>query len=220
MYADRSRRSKPSPASLAAAIAINAAMIAALITSAPKIFTAPDVPFTAYPVDADPPPPPPEPEKRVESKQPTPDPLPYTPPPIERALTPPDTMIGSVDPQPKVDVFQPPATGDPGSGTLPLDPPKPAPVLVDAKPDPRSVFQPDYPPAERRAGAEGAVTVRVLIGADGRVKAVEQVRAASPAFFEATRRQALNRWRFAPATRDGVPVESWRVMTVRFVLEG
>ncbi|WP_235524059.1 energy transducer TonB [Sphingomonas sp. Leaf33] len=51
------------------------------------------------------------------------------------------------------------------------------------------------------------------------MKSVERVDAANDAFYDATRRQALNRWRFRPATRDGVPYETWRTMTVRFVLE-
>jgi protein TonB len=60
----------------------------------------------------------------------------------------------------------------------------------------------------------------VLIGIDGRVKAVEQVRATSPAFFEATKRHAIRNWRFKPATRGGTPQESWKVMNVRFELTG
>lgn len=56
----------------------------------------------------------------------------------------------------------------------------------------------------------------MLIGTDGRVKQVERVSAASEAFWQATERQALSRWRFRPALRDGVAVESWRTMTVRF----
>ncbi|RYE01614.1 MAG: TonB family protein, partial [Sphingomonadales bacterium] len=63
------------------------------------------------------------------------------------------------------------------------------------------------------------VSVRVLIGTDGRVKAVEQVSATSTAFFEATKRQALGKWRFKPATRGGVPQESWKTMSVRFELK-
>jgi periplasmic protein TonB len=51
------------------------------------------------------------------------------------------------------------------------------------------------------------------------VKAVERVTAASDGLFEATRRQALSRWRFRPATRDGAAVESWKAMTVRFELD-
>jgi protein TonB len=62
--------------------------------------------------------------------------------------------------------------------------------------------------------------VRVLIGTDGRVKEVQQISAASTAFFEATRKQALTKWRFTPGTRDGAPVEAWRTMAVRFELDG
>ncbi|OHT17736.1 Gram-negative bacterial tonB protein [Sphingomonas haloaromaticamans] len=70
-----------------------------------------------------------------------------------------------------------------------------------------------------RQEIEGVVVVRVLIGADGRVKAVEQVSTTDPAFFEATKRQALRAWRFRPATRDGVAVESWRTMRVKFEMQ-
>jgi protein TonB len=67
-------------------------------------------------------------------------------------------------------------------------------------------------------GNPGKVTVRVLIGTDGRVKQVEPVTATSDAFFRATRDQALRRWRFRPGTRDGVPQEAWRTMSVTFVM--
>jgi protein TonB len=98
--------------------------------------------------------------------------------------------------------------------------PKPAPVTIEAKPDPRfaAALQPPYPSAMARQEIEGRVVIRVLIGIDGRVKAVEPVSATDPAFQEATAAQALKRWRFKPASRDGVPIESWRTMTVRFEL--
>ena len=76
--------------------------------------------------------------------------------------------------------------------------------------------QPPYPPAEIRRGTEGNVTARVLIGPDGRVKAIDIVKSPSDGLSEATRKQALTRWRFKPATRDGVPVEGWKTMTLRF----
>ena len=71
----------------------------------------------------------------------------------------------------------------------------------------------------RRDGLEGNVTVRVTIDARGRVTAIELVSASNPIFFEETRRQALRSWRFVPATRDGVAIESSQTMTVRFQLE-
>ncbi|HEX7819859.1 MAG TPA: TonB family protein [Sphingobium sp.] len=113
--------------------------------------------------------------------------------------------------------------GDTGTGPV-IDPIRPAeppqPVLVQARPDARfaSGFQPPYPAAMLRQQMEGAVTVRITIGPDGRVLDVVLVNTPDPAFFEATRRQALNRWRFIPAMRDGVAITSERVMTVRFRL--
>ena len=100
--------------------------------------------------------------------------------------------------------------------------PLPKPKFVGAGVDGRyaHLLQPDYPATEQRGGIEGLVTVRVLIGTDGRVKAVEQLSSASPGFFEATKRRALAKWRFKPATRGGVAEESWKVMTVRFEIKG
>ncbi len=105
----------------------------------------------------------------------------------------------------------PSVTADP-----PITPAKPK--LVFAELDSRFAgsFQPDYPPREQHGAIEGIAKVRVLIGTDGRVKAVELVSTDSPGFFEATKRRALAKWRFKPATRGGVPEESWKVMTVRF----
>ena len=110
---------------------------------------------------------------------------------------------------------------DPGPPARPADPPAPPPLVL-AKLDPRYAagFQPDYPASEQRREVEGAVRVRVLIGTDGRVKAVELVSTDSPGFFEETKRRALAKWRFKPATRGGVPEESWQVMTVRFEIKG
>lgn len=102
-----------------------------------------------------------------------------------------------------------------GDPPIPFDPPRP-PVRIAAALDARAELQPPYPPSEERAGNEGVVVVRILIGTDGRVKAVEKVSAGSEAFFRATERQALRHWRFRPATVDGAPVESWQQLTVRF----
>lgn len=98
--------------------------------------------------------------------------------------------------------------------------PLPPPPLLSASQDQRYLkdFQPPYPASEIRAERDGVVLLKVLIGIDGRVRAVEQISATSEAFFEATRRQALSKWRFKPATRGGVPEESWKTMSVRFEL--
>lgn len=221
MYADRNSRAKPNPVSLTAAIGINAALVAALLLSSPDIIKEDggitqifDVPII------EPPQPEPKPQPQPERKTDLPrdvkieTPIPDVVPPLP--LT--NPVQGTAEPQPTIPAADP---GPPSTGSgVTVDPPRPAPVLTEAAPDPRAEFQPDYPASGRREGVEGAVTVRVLVGADGRVKAVEQVRSIGDAFFAATKRQALSRWRFKPATRDGIPYESWRTMTVRFVLEG
>ncbi|MEI9850246.1 MAG: energy transducer TonB [Sphingomonas sp.] len=132
-------------------------------------------------------------------------------------VDPPVIEITRVEP-----VYRPPIDIGVEKGTAEVKA-EPRPLLfVAAQQDPRFArdFQPDYPPPEIRSGREGKVTVRVRIGTDGRVKEVQQVQATSAAFFEATRKQALAKWRFKPATRGGVPEESWRTMNLRFELTG
>lgn len=152
---------------------------------------------------------------------PRPDPKPQTDP-IQTEFTAPPTPLPPVSDSSTKVAPLPPYTPPAGSGTGPdiVDPPlppKPAPFMV-AQLDPRYAgsFQPDYPASEQRREIEGSVRVRVLIGADGRVKAVELVSTDSRGFFEETKRRALAKWRFKPATRGGVAEESWKEMTVRF----
>lgn len=99
--------------------------------------------------------------------------------------------------------------------------PPPAPVLTEASALARAArdFQPPYPSQLLRMRVEGKAVVRVLIGTDGRVKQVAIISADDPLFAEATETQALRKWRFRPATRDGEPVEAWKQMTVRFEIK-
>ena len=94
----------------------------------------------------------------------------------------------------------------------------PPPVFKSAARDPKFArnFQPDYPVGLLQREIEGKVTIRVLIGTDGRVRQASVLNATHADFGKATERQALNAWRFKPATRDGKPVEDWQTLTVRF----
>ncbi len=215
------------PASLTAAVAINGGVLALLLlaTTTPRILTEPWKPFEAIDVPIDPPPPPipPEPAPPAERTviDPAPLPLPYIPPAPLPVPGPRIDAIDTLPPSPPLPMGMgnvPLGTG--GAGTAPVATPAP-PVLVAASVDPRyrADFQPDYPAFERNQARDGTVVVRVLVGRDGRVAAIERVSATSDAFFDATKRRALSKWRFRPATRDGVAVESWREMTVRFTME-
>jgi len=99
----------------------------------------------------------------------------------------------------------------------PLPKAEPAPVRVEARMRGENL-QPPYPASEEQLQREGKVSVRVTIGADGRVKTVSKISATSDAFYKATEKHALRAWRFSPATLGGKPVESSQVLTLQFRL--
>ncbi len=215
------------PVSLGAALAINGGVLAVLMlaTGVTKGITDPFKRIEAVNIPIDPLPPPPPPKEEVKPVErsvtdPAPVPVPYIPPapyPVPGPAIE-STEVLPTQPPPTLPMTVPAGTGSGGTGAAAI----PAlPVLVSASVDPRyrDDFQPDYPPAERNEGRDGVVTVRVLVGRDGRVARIEPIQATSDAFFQATKRRALSKWRFRPATRDGVPTESWREMTVRFTME-
>ncbi|MBO9695628.1 MAG: TonB family protein [Sphingopyxis sp.] len=192
---------------LPAALVAGVALSPMIIIDEPATSTPPWKSITLPKPKLPEPQPDPKPQHRQQQPQLTAPPSPL--PPI--AQDPPEA--------PSLPPYVPPA----GTGTGPsvtVDPPvipvKPKLVLAELDSRFAGAFQPDYPPREQHGGIEGAAKVRVLIGTDGRVKAVELVSTDSPGFFEATKRRALAKWRFRPATRGGVPEESWKVMTVRF----
>ena len=202
-------------ASLAVVILLHGVALTALALSKMEYVRLTPTNITAYPVPLDEPPPPDQPVEKVPEAPRTKSVVTAVPPEVKtKASTDPLTAEPLVEPQP----FDP-FPGEAIKIEKPADPPKPLPpVRVEAKIDVRSELQPPYPPSEERAGNEGSVTVRLLVGTDGRVKAVEKVRAASDAFWRATERHALRSWRFTPARVDGKPVESWTTITCHFRL--
>ena len=80
-------------------------------------------------------------------------------------------------------------------------------------------FQPSYPTAMVRMEQEGLVSVRVLVGIDGRAKKIELISTPHQDFWDSTRKHALRKWRFTPATKDGKPYEAWITLKVRFELK-
>jgi periplasmic protein TonB len=210
-YADRER---VKPAGLAAATLINGAVLAALLLAAPQIIDAGEI-FTttiAEEITLEPPkpiepdtkrvPPPVIPQTQIARVDPRPVPVPPLPPYVEPVIDKPALVL-----PPYVE---------------PVAPIKPVhvPLLKGSRIDPRyaSKLQPDYPPSLARGGIEGSVTVRVRVGADGRVSEIQILRSDDEEFSRVTRETALKKWRFLPATSDGEPVESWREMNVRFLI--
>jgi protein TonB len=206
------------PGSLALALGLTVAPIAGLIMGLQltQIMRDPTV-LKTY-VVKDPPPPPPIHKAETKSKAPQDEQV-YTPPVPDLPRIPqvPIDLTPKFPPLPPMGT-EVGKTPDVGTVITPVVVTKP--VIVDAFVESRyqGLLQPPYPPEEQRAGNSGRVVLRVLVGTDGRVKQVEKVSAASDAFFAAAQRQALGKWRFKPATQDGVPIEQWKTMSLRFVL--
>jgi iron complex outermembrane receptor protein len=77
-------------------------------------------------------------------------------------------------------------------------------------------FEPRYPASAATEHRGGRVELRVKVGADGLVAATEVVLSAG-ADLDAAAIEAVRRFRFAPATRNGVATPSW--IRVPFVFE-
>jgi TonB family protein len=76
--------------------------------------------------------------------------------------------------------------------------------------------QPSYPAEARAAGAQGQVTVKILIGEDGRVASAEAVN-GHPLLQEAAV-EAARLARFSPVIVSGRPVKVESIITYNFVL--
>lgn len=203
------------PVALTVAIGLNMAAVTALLLAKGEAIPLPEKIIDVINIPLEKPkdvPPPPPLKKRVERPIPTvPDRI------VDRPIEPDDAPLFAE----RDTGIVPGGGGGLGGAGGTIDPPyvpPPVPVLTDAAPDPRfaSLFQPPYPPRLQRLDIEGKVVLKVLIGADGRVRDVQIVYADDDGFAEVTERQALTKWRFKPATRDGTPVETWKQMTVRF----
>jgi protein TonB len=206
-----------SPVSFGAVVGLHVAALSAVIMFGTTTFQreAPQV-IDLIPIRPDRPippenPPPPTPDQPIPQSRDTPTtaptPLPV-PGPFAGPPTPPRPYETPVDPGP---------IRLAGADVRPVIP---DPVRIGAQVDPRyrDALQPPYPRDMETAQREGSVRVRITIGPDGRVTAIEQLSATNDSFWRITQRQAMNRWRFRPATVDGRAIASTMVFTVTFRL--
>lgn len=206
-----------SPTGLGVVVALHAGALAAVLMMKPIIYEVPPrSPTTIFdvPIDPDPPEVVPEP---VENQPTQLSQLDTMPPIVERPPSGPTVIdLPGLPPPPPTGSAGTATTGSTGATTTVLPP-----MRIAAEFDPRfaGAMQPPYPTSEQRAQRDGSVRLRVTIGTDGRVRGVERLDATSDAFWRATERHALARWRFRPATVDGEPVESTKVLSVYFRIE-
>jgi protein TonB len=88
------------------------------------------------------------------------------------------------------------------------------PVVLQTVELDRSLLTPEL----RVVAPQGRVVVRVLVRADGTAARVEiATTSGHPGLDRAALERAAS-WRFRSATRDGVPIDAWAVIPVRFVV--
>ena len=78
----------------------------------------------------------------------------------------------------------------------------------------RSVLTPQL----RVEAAQGRVVLRMLVRSDGSVAQVNVVESSGSQVLDVAAVNAAVKWSFAPASRDGQPVESWAIIPIRFVI--
>ncbi len=84
--------------------------------------------------------------------------------------------------------------------------PPPAGPTARARPIPGSCPAPAYPARARRLGVEGAVELTASVDAAGSVDSTAVASSSGDASLDAAAVDAVGRWRFEPALRDGLPV--------------
>jgi len=85
------------------------------------------------------------------------------------------------------------------------------------KPEVIESIAPRYPLQARRRGIEGVVMVNVLISETGDVLRVKVVNPSSETeMLEEAALEAVEKWKFSPAIKDGQRVKVWMVVSVRF----
>jgi len=200
---------------MSAAVLVNGSIILAVALSPLVVEQRRPGPITIGANIPDDPPPPPPTDEKTEAKPL--DPI-FVPKPIFETVKPPLAEVRTTDREQNTGTVIDGAGGDDTTEIVRgvIEPPV-APFRAAVR-DPlfaRS-FQPDYPVGMLQREIEGTVTIRVLIGIDGRVRQAQVISATEPEFARATERQALKAWRFKPAMRGPDAVEDWQTLTVRF----
>jgi protein TonB len=94
-----------------------------------------------------------------------------------------------------------------------------APPPPDTLAEPVDAPPPAYPRLSVRLSEEGAVLLRITVGADGAVRAVAVVESSGSERLDGAAVECVRGWRYRAATHAGVPIESDVLHRVTFELE-
>jgi protein TonB len=146
---------------------------------------------------------------------------PKTPPP--KTLPPPVTQLPTATTAPIITTPAVPATSNiapvaPSQSTAPSAPTPSIRTGAAIQPG-ASCAKPDYPSASRRLEEEGTVSLKFLIGVDGRVLQAEIEKTSGFPRLDEAARNALSKCQFRPGTIDGKPEQSWASIRYTWRLE-
>lgn len=101
------------------------------------------------------------------------------------------------------------------------EPPAPAPEATPNLPEidqPIAILRPAprYPPEALRRNIGGIVRVQVVVSPDGSVERMELASSSGDRYLDRAAMEALRRWRFQPAIRNGQPVTASVIVPLEF----
>ncbi|WP_261347357.1 energy transducer TonB [Cognatiluteimonas sedimenti] len=108
----------------------------------------------------------------------------------------------------------------PVAPAAPPPPPAPAATIADRTvPQPLSSPAPRYPRDAQRRGETGTVLLRVHVGPDGKPYSVDLVQGSGSRALDRAASDAVRRWRFRPAVRNGEAVAGAVQVPITFNLQ-
>lgn len=115
----------------------------------------------------------------------------------------------------------------PAPAAIVAAPAEPKPVAPPAEPVSQARFDadylrnpaPPYPPIARRMGEEGKVVLRVSVTPQGSADNVEIRTSSGSQRLDESAQKTVRNWKFIPAKRGDVAVQSWVLVPIIFKLE-
>jgi protein TonB len=156
-------------------------------------------------------------EAKTEDRPPPPPPPDFKPPPPAFV----DMPMVAFDSAPASSAIQ--SVTNEVKKAAPPPPPPPKIAKTEPRQDPRRpITQPEYPATSVRLGEEGAVILKFMVMANGRVDgdSISVLESSgSERLDKAAIAEARKAWKFIPATEDGKPVAAWHQFRVVFELK-
>lgn len=159
-----------------------------------------------------------EPPKPPQAK-----PLPIKPQPLKQAQHAPVPKT----PTPVIEATRSdlPAPAAPVAAPAEAKPAPPAPPAAEPVSQPRFDADylknpaPAYPPLSRRMGEEGKVVLRVSVNPQGSADSVEIRTSSGSSRLDEAAQKTVRNWKFIPAKRGDLAVQSWVLVPIIFRLE-